>query len=333
MPKGEPYNRSATMSKWFRNILAIVILAFLLWYLARHWQQLQGLLRLTPNELLLLYTLFFLQTCFSATVSRSLLSALDTKTNLWHMILLQNASILLNYVPMKFGTLFRANYLKHHYGLRYSHFATFFLYLMFWTTAAASVMGIVIVFAVYGWASYENKILAAVFIGALIFSIVVLFFPLPAPTGSGQLRATLGNFIAGRQSVSKNRKVLFVCTGLLGVNFLLQALRMGIIYSSMGQDIKPWGCLILGALGFITLLIGITPGALGIRELVLGSAAIVLDVSPEAGLLAAMIDRAIMLSFSLVLGGISAAWLWRKSPQDFRKQPNTSAPSEGACGR
>jgi uncharacterized membrane protein YbhN (UPF0104 family) len=91
----------------------------------------------------------------------------------------------------------------------------------------------------------------------------------------------------------------------------------------MNQKIHPAGYLVLGSLGFVTMFISLTPGALGIREIVLGAAAVVLKVPLEVGVFAAMIDRAIGLSWSFVAGGICTAWLWHKSPADFKQLKHT----------
>jgi len=308
----------AIVSKWLRNILALIILGFLIWYLAGHWQQLRALLKLSPQQLVLIYFLWFLLSLSSARVVQCLLNGLKTKTRFWDMVLLHNAAVLLNYAPMKFGTLFRANYLKRHYGLRYAHFATFFLYITFLMTATAAIIGLVVLATIYGLGGYESKVLALVFAVTIIASLLFLFVPLPIPAGKGQLRSVLRNFLSGRSQVSKERKTILVATAYLVVNFFLSAVRLAIIYESMGKSIHFGGCLILGALGFVVLFIGLTPGSLGIRELVLGFGAVVLGIPFEVGILAAIIDRAIIISYAFVAGGICTVWLWRKSPADLR---------------
>lgn len=308
------------MSKWLKNILALIILGFLLWYLAGNWGQLKKLLKLSPGQLILIYILWFFLSLSSARVVQCLLNGLKTKTRFWDMVQLHNATILLNYAPMKFGTLFRANYLKRHYGLSYAHFATFFLYIMFLMTATAAAIGLVVLLVVYGLGGYENKVLALVFVITIIGSLLFLFIPLPVPAGEGRLSATLRNFLSGRSQVSKQRKTILIAVAYLVVNFFLAALRLWIIYNSMGKSIHPGGCLILGALGFVVLFVALTPGSLGIRELVLGFGAVVLGIPLEVGILAAMIDRAIIISYVFVAGGICTIWLWRKSPADFKEQ-------------
>ena len=88
----------------------------------------------------------------------------------------------------------------------------------------------------------------------------------------------------------------------------------------MGIKIHPAGCLILGALGFVAMFTSLTPGSLGIREIVLGAGAAVLGVPLKVGILAAMIDRAIIISYVFVIGGSCTLWLWHNSSADFKKQ-------------
>lgn len=312
------------MSKWFKSALSLVIVAFLLWYLVRHWGQLNILLKLKPKQIAAMYFLCFMIALASARVVQCLVDVLKTKTRFWDMVWLHNAALLLNYVPMKFGTLFRANYLKRHYGLGFTHFATFFLYITFLMIAVATTMGLIALLIVYGLSGYENQILGGVFLIALVGSLILLLIPLPEPMGKGRLSTTLRNFLSGRRRISSRKRTVFISAALLALNSLLTALRIGIVYHSLGQELHPAGCLILGTLGFVVLFIGLTPGSLGIRELVLSAGAVVLGVSLEVGILAAMIDRAITISYAFVVGGGCAMWLWRKSPADFKDRRSSS---------
>jgi len=308
------------MTKWLKNLLALGILSFLLWYLARHWGELKVLLKLDAKQLLVMYLLCFIPTLIFARIVQKLMNVFKIKTAFWDMVRLHNTSILLNYVPMKFGTFFVANYLKRHYGFSYANFATFFLYITFLMTATGAVIGLAVLVAIYRLAGYESKILAGVFVLTIISSLFLLFVPLPVPKGQGWLSTTLREFLSGRREMSKEGKEIFVTTVFLVINFLLTALRIGIIYHSMGRDVHPGGYLVLGALGFVVLFVGLTPGSLGIRELALGLGATVVGMPLEVGVLAAMIDRAIIISYIFIAGSICTIWLWRKSPVDFSKQ-------------
>lgn len=318
-----------SINRWLRNIVTLIILGFLLWYLAGHWHELKVMLKLSPAQLALMYFLSFLSILVGALVDKCLLKALNTDTLLWDLLRLNNAALLLNYAPMKFGTLFRADYLKRHYGLSYTRFATFFLYVILLMTTTAATIGLAVLLAVYGLAERQSQILAGIFGITIAGSLLFLFVPLPVPTGQGQFRTRLRNFLAGRSQIAKDAKTNAATIGLLVIVYLLTAVRLGIIYHGMGQSIHPAGYLVLGALGFVVLFIGLTPGALGIRELVLGFGAAVLGVPLQIGILAAMIDRAITLSYAFAVGGSCAVWLWRKSPTDFKKQQNNGSGRAG----
>lgn len=307
------------MVKWLKNLLGLVIIVFLLWYLAEHWQDVKALLKLNGFELAVIYFVCLIGILNSAVVVMTILRPMGIRALFFDMVLLQNAGLLLNYVPMKFGTLFMANYLKRHYKLKYSHYGTFAIYLTLILSAVASLTGIIVMVSVYGTGDYQRQILTAVFLACLFASCFLLFVPLPIPKGSSKLAVVLRDFLTGRGTLTRDVKVLLSVEVLLLFNFVLAAVRLAVIYYSMGVYIHPAGFLVLGVLGYITMFVNITPGALGIREAVLGAGAVVLGVPLEAGVTAALIDRAIALSWAFVVGGACAGWLWHKSPADFRK--------------
>jgi uncharacterized membrane protein YbhN (UPF0104 family) len=307
------------MIKWFKYILAIVVLAFLIWYLAGHWQDVKELLKLNFSELSIIYLASLVGTLNSAVVVMAILRPMGAKVLFGDMILLQNACLLLNYVPMKFGTLFMANYLKRHYVLKYSHFGTFSVFLTLLLSAAACFTGVLAVVFAYGLAGVQKQILAGIFLICLAASVFMIFIPLPAPKGSSKLAVVFRDFLLGRGAVTRDKKALFTAAAFLFLNFIITSIRLGIIYHSMNLNINPAGFLILGALGYIVLFFNFTPGALGIREAVLGAGAVVLGIPLEAGITAALIDRAITLSWAFVVGGVCAGWIWHKSPADFKK--------------
>ncbi|MDD5011514.1 MAG: lysylphosphatidylglycerol synthase transmembrane domain-containing protein [Phycisphaerae bacterium] len=307
------------MLKWLKYILGLAILAFLIWYLVGHWQDVKELLRLNFTELAIIYLASFIGTLNNAVVVTTILKPMGTKTLFGDMIILQNAGVLLNYLPMKFGTLFMANYLKRHYGLKYAHFGTFSIFLTLLINFAACFSGAIIMTFVYGLDNIQKQILAAVFLASSIASVFVIFVPLPVPAGSSRASAVMRDFILSRSAVRKDMKSLSKAAIFLFFNFVMMSVRLAVIYYSMDIKIHPAGFLVLGALGYIVLFINFTPGALGIREAVLGAGAVILGIPLEVGIAAALIDRAITLSWAFAVGGICAGWLWHKTPADFKK--------------
>lgn len=307
------------MIRLLKNILGLAIIVFLLWYLSRRWDSIKILVKLDIKELLPIYLICFAGTVNTSCIVKCLLGGLKAKAGFMEMFLLQNATMLLNYLPMKFGTVFRAGYLKRHCGLSYAHFGTFFVYLTLLMTATASISGLVILIMVYGISGYESRILAMTFLVLLICSILGAFIPLPSPPGTNKWIVTIRNFLVSRHEIVRNKRVLVVCTAFLIGNFILGAIRIGIIYNSMGHRIHPAGYVILGSLGYVSMFLSFTPGALGSKELVLSAGAVALGIPFEVAILAAVIDRAITLIWCAVVGSVSTAWLWYKHPLDFKR--------------
>ena len=310
---------SAPMNKrWLGNLLAIALLAGLVWYLVRNWGQLAGLLRLDVAHLAVIVAASAASNLATAWSMQLMVGALGVRPTFQDMWVLQNAGNLLNYLPMKAGTVLRANYLKRRYGLSYASFGAYFIQRTLLMTVAASAVGLVGVLAAFGLAGTANKVLAVTFAVALAGSLVTMLAPLPVPCGSGRLSTALRNFLGARRELGGNWRILLVCSGVLMANYVLYAVRLGTIYHSMGVAANPVGFLVLGTLASLLMYLSITPGSLGVQELVLGAGATLLGVAPGVGLLAAMIDRGIALCWTFLAGGGCAAWLWHKYPADFK---------------
>lgn len=306
------------MTRWLKNLLGFLIIGVLVWYLARHWGDLKPLISLRIDKLAAMFVLYFLTTLLGAGVIQRLLFGLGVKAPFWEMFLLNNAATALNYAPMRFGTVFRAHFLKAHYGLSYTRFVSFFLYITFLVTAIATGVGFIGLVGWYSLERYESKIMAVCLAAISIGSVLLLFIHIPSPKGTGRIATAMREFIVSRKELSKQWKLILTASGLLAVNFILTALITAVVYKSIGKEILPAGCLILGSLGYVVLFMSLTPGSLGVREAVLGFGAVVLGIPLEVGILAAMIDRAVAAVYSFTIGGASAIWLWRRQPQDFK---------------
>ena len=307
------------MTRWLKDVLGIVIIGLLLWYLAKHWDSLRGLINLRPSTIIYLFVTMTVGVGIGAYAIQHLTVAFGIKPGFGEMFYLHNATILLNYLPMKFGTLYRANYLKRHYGLIYAHFTALLVYLLLLMSIAAAVLGLGVLLTVYGLHRHETFLLAIIFLGVLIFCIALVFIPLPAIRGTNKLAIVLHNFAQGRRMMTENKFDLWINMLLATGCFLSSSAQLAVIYHSMGQNIHPAGYLVLGAVAYVTMFLGITPGSLGLRELALALGAVALGIDFNVGSLAAFIDRAVVLVWSFTIGIASAFYLWYKSPRDFKK--------------
>jgi uncharacterized membrane protein YbhN (UPF0104 family) len=305
--------------KWVKSILSGGTIFFLCWYLAQHWSELRVLVNFRSKELVILFLLCLFISGLNASVVQNMLRVLGVRTRFLEMAWLEHTAQLLNYAPMKFGTLFRAHYLKRHFGFEYASYAACFTYMTLLMVGSACGMGFVSLGLGSGFDVYKSKILGIILGVFTASSIAMLVLPIKEPGGNSKFSRWLRAFLSGRIRLWRSRNDLFLSAILLILNFIIGALRIGIIYKSLNVDLSFTGYLVLGSLGYVSLIAGITPGSLGIREVILSFGAIVLGISFEVGVLAAMIDRVIVMVYIFTTGSICSIFMWLKSPADFNE--------------
>ena len=306
--------RKTARNAWLKSVLATLIFAALAGYLVQHWDDIQSLPKLDFPHLSSIYVICLCRLLIVGKTTQRMLGALAVNTSFWEMVVAHQAICLLNYLPMKAGTVFRAGYLKRRHGLTYSQFCVFSAYMALLQTATATGTGLMGAVAL---ARLERQISPVVIITLAILlacSLLLLFFPVPVPRGTSRFSAGVRAFLIGRKELWRDRRALAVCSLLLAADFLLAAALLGVVYHTMGVPVHPAELVVLEALGIVSMFVGITPGALGVREAVLGGGAMALGIPPQIGLLIAVINRAASMSWCFVVGLPCVLWMWRKCP-------------------
>lgn len=313
-----PFSR-VNVAKAVKGALSVAVLAYLAWYLGDNWRQLAALLRLTALELVAIYAASLAGMLVGPLVVQTLLRGMGTRTQFGDMFALDNAALLLNHLPLKFGSLFRARYLKHRYGFEYGRFAILVFYLNIITAMSSVGLSLAALILFYGVDTVEQKTLALVFAALFGGCFAAAVMPLPRPRSEHRIGRFLAKMLDARSSLARRPRVLVEAMALLTLRFVLTALRLALVYHATGVDLHPAGYLILGSIGFASLFVSITPGGLGVREIVLGFGVTALGVPFEQGMLTAMIDRAILLGWSFTVGLACTVLLAVKDPAALRR--------------
>ena len=300
------------MLKCARSALGLAIVAYLVWHLARKWPMMTGHWRFGVLEAIELHLLVFLETLPLVRVTQLILQCCETRPSFLDLLFLHHFGGLLNYVPMKAGTFFRAAYLRRHYGLSYTLFSAFFLYLSLLMVATSTGLGLAVLLSVYGLREPGSKILAGALFAVCAVSWILLLSPIRQPRGDAAWAALLRQFLSGRETMISQRRKSVVMVACLLLSFATSAVRLMLIYGKLQVAVNPAVFLILGGVAYLITFLSLTPGSLGIRELLLGATGSLLGVPQELAILAAMVDRAVIISYAFVLGGLSALWIWRR---------------------
>jgi len=215
------------------------------------------------------------------------------------------------FLPMKGGVGFKALYLKRKYNFDYSNFVASLAanYLVgFNLTSATALLGML---GYYMYAGYWSIPLAAVFLTLLAGTSWAIFIPprrldwIPFTWVRRKTNEVLDGWHLVRRSggtVFRLYGILFLYTALTSAITWLEFAAFGMKDIS-GNPIGLAQSIVFTAIASLSVFVGITPAALGIRESLLMFCSQTLGISPAQALAVSLLDRAI--SF-IVLALISA---------------------------
>jgi len=258
------------------------------------------------QDLVLIGALVVVGAVLNATEYWVMYRAADIDVGFRENVALFNAGQLGNYLPMQVGTMYRFRYLKVVHRLRYANTASFLLMnlaLTFGSTAICGLLGLAVL-AVNEQAD-PSWLLVVGFVLLFALSIASALMPLPKRSEpGGRLMRAWAEFHNGWENVRRQPRVAFEVLLIDTVKLVFLAWRFAVAFHILGIDAPIGVYLVVAPVTALVTVLAPTPGSLGIRE---GAVAVVvklLGYSIPTGLLAATIDRVVMLVVACVLGSL-----------------------------
>lgn len=292
--------RRGDLARRLGVVLALLLLGASLAYVLSNQQRLQGLERLDAATLAAAWATVLLSIAASARLFQLVLARVGTRAGFGDMLLLQNASTVLALFPLKGGSVLRALYLRQRYGLDVGRLGVFFAFLLLLSIGVTAALAAAVLATtgdgLAGRRGALAALLAAVALGALLAAVV------PPPERLRRRLPIVARLDDLRRSATTRFGDWVRPAGWVVVQFAVAAVRIAVLYRGLGIGLTAPEALVLAALGNAAMMVAITPAALGVRELVLGGGAVALGLSMEVGLLVALIERAVVLAWALVVG-------------------------------
>lgn len=291
--------RRGDLARRLGIVLALLLLAASVAYVATNQQRLRDLERLDAATLAAAWATVLLSIMASARLFQLLLARVGTRAGFGDMLLLQNASTVLALFPLKGGSVFRALYLRQRYGIDIGRLGVFFVFLLLLSVGVTSALAAIVLVSTGGGVSGRRGALAALLASMALGAFLAAVVPPPQLLRRWAVVARLDEV---RRSAVAGLDHWLRPAAWVVVQFAVAAVRIAILYRGLGIELTAPEALVLAALGNAALVVAITPAALGVRELVLGGGAVALGLSMEVGLLVALVERAVVLTWALVVG-------------------------------
>lgn len=216
--------------------------------------------------------------------------------------LLTGAGFLLNHLPLNAGLLMRAAILKRDYALPYASYASIAIVngLMNLAVAALSSL-LVVLFAppIPGGGYAVVALLAAIVTG----SALAVWLPASwVPAGGGFVLGRLRTLTASVALIRGNGSGLVWLATLALTKVMVVAVRLSLCFAALKADVPAGALLLLASTSVVLQLVNVTPGNLGLRELLLSVIALQLGTTQTLGMAAATLDRVVSLAYVLLVG-------------------------------
>jgi uncharacterized membrane protein YbhN (UPF0104 family) len=299
-------NDQPTGSRWKKRFLPWVVFALMLallgLFIARETDLASALLRVSLSSLAGLFLIQCLFNAVSGLVLRELSLFFGVRLNGTEWYGLPAATTMGNYLtPASGGLVARAVYLRQRYGMSYPRFLTLLSSGYLINFLVISAVGFFIVIGKY---RHDLHVLPLAFFFLAVCTVILFLLhrPVPLPDGVGRIRQFLRDVVSGWPLMKGKTDLIVKLIVLSLANILLGSSSLWLAFNALGYPVPGMDALLINLLQSFSLLISITPGNLGVQEGVVSLSTGLLGHGLGAGLLAALLIRAVTVLFILSHG-------------------------------
>jgi len=296
-----------------QNLLGAAIVLGFLWYLWLHRSRFAAVLDVSIFDLGLLTLLALFTKLATSTQAYVLYRASGIEIGFFENLVLALATHFGNYLPMRFGTLLRARYLKAAHGLRYARFggiSTVRTLLVVIATGLFGLGGTVGVALLGGRLSVE---LLASFGALAALPLAALGWRPPKRRAEpGRLLRIWYDFSDGLTRLRSQPGVSLQVMGLVLVEYASLSTRFLIASHAMGAQVSISMLVLLAPLAALANSTALTPGGFGARETLMGYVTYATGTSFAEGAFVGALDRAVLLGIDAVGGTGSFLRIWTR---------------------
>ena len=331
--------RSSLLRTVRKSVSIVLVLAFVAWgavYLYQHPENLTALGNVSAGSLVTLAWLALLKLAAMGMFTWINLDALGIRLGFGEWYGLSAMTAMGNYlIAFRGGAAIRGVYLKSRYNFPYSLFLSTVASLYLLTFPTNAFLGLLALAGVYLWLGISQPALALFLLACIVGPVGFLILIRWAPQFSGRWASKLNLVIEGWKVLTAKPTTVIKLILASVFNSFVTVLMIHFSFRALGVELPLVKSGVLGILYLISAMVPITPAGMGFAEaaLVLASGALGLDST--INILAAGLNRSVMLAASLLLGPLFTLLLSRRSGKPisvFNLQAMTPESSEESRG-
>lgn len=304
----------ARLKTWSRYMFSTLVIAGLVVYLWRNWEDVEGGMSLSVGQLCLLVALILLTWVLNSLPMLIFVRLMHGGVGFWENLFVSVAGGLGNYLPMRIGTVVRMRFFRKVHGLDYIAFVGIMGVRVLLLLALSGILGCVGLVGLI--AGGEDVPLTVLLVFALMAIVPLLAMHIPIkPSDDNQTRwgRLLCQLAAGHSVLRTNPWVFGLLIMILLAQFAVLSLRLLISFQVFGYDLPMSALLLLGPVTTLLTFLSLTPGNLGLREWIIGGLAVITGIDFKNGVFAGTLDRSLLMALSFLIGPFCLYYTLRKT--------------------
>lgn len=287
------------------------VLALGVWYLLRHLDEFKRIVEIDAFSFTALVLLSTLAIWLSGLTLNAVLPIFDVRLSLWEGFGLSAVNTMANFYFTKAGLAAKGLYLKKLHNLPYTHYVSI---LAGTTVVSLTTQGMVGLgsYAVFLRESEFRVEVLIAFLALTVVGLIPLLLPRLHVKSKRELFTKLQRAIDGWEEIKLHRKTIVVLALLNVAYIIVGALRLYVSYRALGYVVGFLECLVIAPISTLTMLLSLTPGAIGFRQALVGYASELLGIGMAEGVVAATIDHAVGTLCVFVFGLIFSNWIFAR---------------------
>lgn len=225
-------------------------------------------------------------------------------------------------LPLRGGAIIRAVYMKKIHGQQYSHFISSILgnYIIIFLIGSIFALAS----CIYLFISKDIlSIPVTVAFSTIFLTTTYLAFNGKIPKFKINILNKINKVTDGWEQITRHPKNISKLIINTALGFLVESIKIKIILSALGIEIGIFESLYFATISLLATFINITPGSLGISEGLFMISSTILNIPPQIGLIAAIINRILNTVLILAIGPICNFLLYKNQRKNSSIESQT----------
>ncbi len=284
-------------------LLTILVILFFVFYFINNRSDFSAVFSTPLHIVLALFALnslhFFLNGLFILNILKSFGHQIKTLESFYISTI---SSFGNNFIPMQGGAVIRSVYLKKTLNFPYAHFVSSLYGNYIIIFGVNAFFALITLFLIHR-SMASVPLLLFLFFGLLFTAMLVLALvriridpdKLSRFTLMNKARQVLHRILEGWARISGDKGLLLNLVLITVINLGVMAALFGLQFSALGLGGNPLAVLLYNCLSGVSLLVSLTPGALGVREGIFFLTSDVLGLTEGGIMQLALLDRGVTM--------------------------------------